>query len=77
MPFVLRRRDHGYYELVGEAYVFGIMDGEFLENDPLTEDFYLFRFHRSILQRFFLEYAKEVCNIASMLVTPRSSRALA
>jgi hypothetical protein len=41
MPFVLRRCDHGYYELVGEAYVFGIMDEEFLENDPLTEDFYL------------------------------------
>jgi hypothetical protein len=32
VPFVLRKHDHRCYELVGDAYVFGIMDGEFLEN---------------------------------------------
>jgi hypothetical protein len=41
-PFVLRRRGRRY-ELVGEAYVYGIMDGEFLRTDllPLKEDFEL------------------------------------
>lgn len=30
VPFVLRARGDGYYELVGEAYVHGIMDGSFV-----------------------------------------------
>ena len=41
-PFVLRRCGQRY-ELVGEAYVYGIMDGEFLRTDPSPpkEDFEL------------------------------------
>ncbi len=27
VPFVLREKEHGYWELVGEAYLHGIMDG--------------------------------------------------
>ena len=34
VPFVLRKLDNGQYELIGEAYVHGIMDGEYLEKDP-------------------------------------------
>lgn len=32
VPFVLRRQSGGQYQLVGEAYVDGIMDGEAMEN---------------------------------------------
>ena len=39
-PFVLRRSGLRY-KLVGEAYVYGIMDGEFLKMNPLEEDFEL------------------------------------
>ena len=37
VPFVLRKRDNDYYELVGPTYVHGIMDGEFLEQGSLKE----------------------------------------
>lgn len=30
MPFILRERGDGYYERVGECFVYGIMDGEVL-----------------------------------------------
>jgi hypothetical protein len=32
VPYTLRPFDHGHYELLGEAYVYGIMHGEFLRN---------------------------------------------
>lgn len=32
IPFILRRRCNGLYQLIGEAYVDGIMDGEAIEN---------------------------------------------
>jgi hypothetical protein len=38
---VLRRAINGTLELVGEAYVYGIMDGEFLEGSPREEIFHL------------------------------------
>jgi hypothetical protein len=41
VPFVLRRAINGEFELVGEAYVYGIMDGEFLEGSPKEEIFHL------------------------------------
>lgn len=41
VPFVLRKLQNEQYELIGEAYVFGIMDGEFLEGSPREETFYL------------------------------------
>ena len=34
VPFVLRKLDNGEYELIGEVYVHGIMDGEYLKKDP-------------------------------------------
>ncbi|KAK0508999.1 hypothetical protein JMJ35_008370 [Cladonia borealis] len=34
VPFVLRKLDNGKHELIGEAYVHGIMDGEYLKKDP-------------------------------------------
>ncbi|KAN0095751.1 heterokaryon incompatibility protein-like protein [Hyaloscypha variabilis] len=39
-PFVLRRVGK-QYELVGEAYVYGIMDGEFMRTNPPVEEFEL------------------------------------
>lgn len=30
VPFVLREKEHGYWELVGEAYLHGIMDGSWV-----------------------------------------------
>ncbi|KAE9363194.1 hypothetical protein N431DRAFT_357128 [Stipitochalara longipes BDJ] len=30
VPFILKSKADGYFELVGEAYVHGIMDGEFV-----------------------------------------------
>jgi hypothetical protein len=41
VPFVLRDVGKGKYQLIGEAYVFGIMDGEFVEGDPKEEMFCL------------------------------------
>lgn len=44
VPFVLREReggDGGLWELVGEAYVYGIMDGEALQAEHTTEIFTL------------------------------------
>ncbi|PMD47176.1 HET-domain-containing protein [Hyaloscypha variabilis F] len=32
VPFILKSREDGYFELVGEAYVHGIMDGEFVRS---------------------------------------------
>jgi len=32
VPFILNRRQDGYFELVGEAYVHGVMDGEFVRD---------------------------------------------
>ena len=37
MPFILRKKDDGYYELVGEAYVHGIMDGSFVRKSRKEE----------------------------------------
>jgi hypothetical protein len=40
VPFVLSRRGDGYFELVGEAYVHGIMDGKIVhsaQKEDLTE----------------------------------------
>lgn len=33
MLFVLRKFDNGKHELIGEAYVLGIMDGEYMKKD--------------------------------------------
>jgi hypothetical protein len=41
VPFILREVGNGRYNLVGEAYVHGIMDGEYIENGPPTETFIL------------------------------------
>lgn len=44
-PIVLRPRDEsegGGYTFVGDAYVDGIMDGEFLETSPAHEDFEIY-----------------------------------
>lgn len=30
---------HNLFILIGEAYVHGIMDGEFFQSDPATEEF--------------------------------------
>ena len=30
LPFILRQDDKGYYQIIGEAYVHGIMDGEIM-----------------------------------------------
>jgi hypothetical protein len=37
VPLLLRPCDGGAYELIGEAYVDGIMDGEVMEKDPKIE----------------------------------------
>jgi hypothetical protein len=41
VPFVLRDVGEGEYQLIGEAYVFGIMDGEFVKGDSREEIFCL------------------------------------
>jgi len=41
VPFVLRRATNGAFKLIGEAYVYGIMDGEILERSPKDEIFHL------------------------------------
>jgi hypothetical protein len=40
-PYVLRRCDDGMYVLVGEAFVHGIMYGEFMTKNPEMEEFVL------------------------------------
>jgi hypothetical protein len=37
VPFILRRQNDGQYQLIGEAYVDGIMDGEAMENSKWCE----------------------------------------
>lgn len=40
VPFIVRWSEECHaYKLIGEAYVHGIMDGKFLENDPRVEGF--------------------------------------
>lgn len=41
-PFILRRATLGQYELIGEAYVYGIMDGEGLKLCRKAESVYLY-----------------------------------
>jgi hypothetical protein len=42
VPFIVRETAvGGQYELIGEAYVYGIMDGEFMAKDPPIEHFML------------------------------------
>ena len=36
VPFVLRRQSHGVYQLIGEAYIDGIMDGEAMQGSKFT-----------------------------------------
>lgn len=38
-PFIIRDAGLGYYELVGESYVHGLMHGEFLNISPNVEEF--------------------------------------
>ena len=37
VPFILRKKGDGYYELVGEAYMHGIMDGSFVRKSQKEE----------------------------------------
>ena len=37
IPFIFRRQSDGQYQLIGEAYVDGIMDGEAMENSKWCE----------------------------------------
>ena len=39
VPFLLRRTGRGEYVLVGDTYVHGIMDGEFMKTKPESEVF--------------------------------------
>jgi hypothetical protein len=41
VPFVLRELPDGQYQLIGEAYVRGIMDGEWLETERKSQTFLL------------------------------------
>lgn len=41
VPFILRDLGNGRCQFIGEAYVHGIMDGEYLEKHPQTETFIL------------------------------------
>jgi hypothetical protein len=41
VPFTLREKPAGTYRLIGEAYVYGIMDGEWLQDDRTTSTFCL------------------------------------
>ncbi|KAM0426437.1 hypothetical protein ACHAPT_008128 [Fusarium lateritium] len=41
VPFVLRPRDGDKYQLLGEAYVHGIMDGEFMQVEREKTTFYI------------------------------------
>jgi hypothetical protein len=37
VPFILNQREDGYFEVVGEAYVHGIMDGEYVRDAQKEE----------------------------------------
>jgi len=37
VPTILREAGNGQYRMVGEAYVYGVMDGEAMEGDPKLE----------------------------------------
>jgi hypothetical protein len=39
MPFVLRPVDGGQYRIIGETYLHGVMDGEFMSQNPPAETF--------------------------------------
>jgi hypothetical protein len=39
VPFILREKPNGQYTLIGEAYIHGIMDGEFMETGPEVRTF--------------------------------------
>jgi hypothetical protein len=41
LPYILRPVDGGRFALVGDAYLYGIMDGEFMVPDPAAEAFEL------------------------------------
>ena len=41
LPHIIREAESGLYELVGEAYVQGVMQGEFMESEPKPETFIL------------------------------------
>ena len=41
IPHIIREVGSGIYELVEEAYVEGIMQGEFMESKPKTQTFNL------------------------------------
>ena len=41
VPFVVRKLNGGRAQLIGEAFVYGIMDGEFLKVDRASETFCL------------------------------------
>lgn len=40
-PFVIRGVGGDRYQLIGDCYVHGIMDGEFLKTNPETKDIFL------------------------------------
>jgi hypothetical protein len=40
-PFILRKDWKSRYQLVGESYIHGIMDGEFMDQHPIPEIFEL------------------------------------
>jgi len=42
LPYVIRGGDNGRYQLVGEAYVHGIMDGEYMKKNPEIDTFELY-----------------------------------
>ena len=41
VPYILRASTEGKFVLIGEAYVHGIMDGEFLEHDHAPSTFFI------------------------------------
>ncbi|PMD19512.1 HET-domain-containing protein [Hyaloscypha hepaticicola] len=41
VPYILGHSEAHRYQLLGEAYVHGIMDGEFMEKDPVIKEFTL------------------------------------
>ncbi|KAF4467668.1 Heterokaryon incompatibility [Fusarium albosuccineum] len=41
-PIILRERPNGGFYFRGDAYVDGIMQGEYLENDPMEEEFCIY-----------------------------------
>lgn len=41
VPYIVAEKEGGRYGLVGDAYVYGIMDGEFMEKNPEIEAFLL------------------------------------